>query len=68
MAKMIKDHSFWGGKSTDESVLPMGNKIMKVSSAEGAGHLAKYEDTNDEIVANQKASVAKIKANPPKFR
>jgi hypothetical protein len=66
MAKMINDHSFWAGNSTEESVLPLGNKIKKVSSAEGAGHLSKYEDTEEEIVATQRKEREIAKKNPTK--
>lgn len=61
----IDDHSSWMGKG-GEYPLPMGSKMKKVSSAEGAGSVARYEDTNEEIVKTQKAGDAKIRSKPMK--
>jgi len=69
--RRIDDHSFWAGGSTDGSVLPLGAKTKRVESAEGAGEVMKYEDTNDRIVQMQREGVKKVKAHQgrlPEYR
>jgi hypothetical protein len=63
--RKIDDHGSWMGKGS-EYPLPMGSKMKRVESAEGAGSLSKYEDTNEEIVKTQKAGDSKIKGRPLK--
>jgi hypothetical protein len=62
----IDDHKSWVGKGSKGSVFPMGVKTKEASSAEGAGELARYEDTSEAIKAQQKLGVAKMKAHPQK--
>lgn len=67
----IDDHSFWAGSKSESSVFPMGAKTKKVESAEGAGSLPKYEDTNERIVEMQKEGVKKAEAHQgrlPEYR
>ncbi len=59
----IDDHKFFGGGPTEDSVLAKGAKSQRVSSAEGAGSLTKYEDTNERIVETQRDGVKKIKGH-----
>lgn len=59
----IDNHSFFGGGPSADSVLAKGAKSQRVSSAEGAGSLMKYEDTNERIVETQRDGVKKIKAH-----
>ncbi len=68
--RKISDHSSWVGKSTADSVLPMGTKHKSESSAEGAGHLSTYEDTTEAIKASQLKAKAKIAghASKPMYR
>ena len=61
----IDDHSFWGGKG-GEYPLPMGSKMKRVSSAEGTGGISDYPDTNEKVVKDQQAGVAKIRSKPMK--
>lgn len=65
--RMIDDHSFWAGGPTEGSVLPLGAKTKRIESAEGAGSLGRYEDTNEEIVKTQRESVKKIKSHQGRF-
>ena len=65
----INNHSSWMGKGGKDSVLPLGNKVKHESSAEGAGHMSKYEDTTEDIKASQehnKRQTEKHKNNPMK--
>ncbi len=62
----IDDHSFWAGKGSNGSVFPMGAKVKKESSAEGAGSEMDYEDTTEKIKAQQVMGVGKVKAHPMK--
>lgn len=68
--RRINDHSSWVGKSTADSVLPMGTKHKTETSAGGAGSLSTYEDTTDKIRASQVKSKEKIAghASRPMFR
>jgi len=63
----IDDHSFWAGKKGKDSVFPDGpHKCKDESSAEGAGSLAKYEDTSEAARATQSSISSKIKSHPLK--
>ena len=64
--RKISDHSFWGGSSSKESVLPLGSKMKQESSAEGSGALGYYEDTTQAIKSQQEMSVRKVKSHPHK--
>lgn len=67
----IDDHSFWAGGKSEASVLPIGAKTKRVSSAEGAAEVMKYEDTNERIVETQREGAKKIKAHQgrlPEYR
>lgn len=67
----IDNHSFWAGSKSNGSVFPMGAKTKDVESAEGAGNVMKYEDTNERIVSMQKEGVKKAKAHQgrlPEYR
>jgi hypothetical protein len=62
----INDHSSWVGKGSNGSVFPMGVKTKNEHSAEGAGHLGKYEDTTEAIHSMQRANDGKMKSHPQK--
>jgi len=63
----IDDHSFWAGGRSKASVFPDGpHKEKEYVSAEGAGSLMKYEDTDAMIKATQVEGVKKAKARPLK--
>jgi len=62
----IDDHSFWAGRSSKASVLPEETKTKQYSSAEGAGEVMNYEDTDAEIKRAQEKNRSQIKARPPK--
>lgn len=62
MSRRIDDHSFWGGRSSAESVLPVGNKVKSMGSAVGAGSIGDYPDTAESVMANQNANISKAKA------
>lgn len=62
----IDDHSSWVGKGSDGSVFPMGCKTKTVRNAEGAGELARYEDTSEEIVSYQDKARSEAKGRPLK--
>jgi len=69
--RRIDDHSFWMGGKVEGSPLPMNTGMKKVSSAEGAGSLNKYEDTNERIVSAQVEGTKKAKAHQgrlPQYR
>ena len=68
--QLLKDHSFWAGKGSKESVFPLSAKMKQYSSAEGAGAENDYEDTSEKIKAQQMANEAKAKARPlkPNYR
>lgn len=64
----IDDHGFWAGAKGKASVFPDGpHKEKDESSAEGAGHVAYYEDTTEAIKKCQVDSVKKVKAHPMKI-
>jgi len=62
----INDHHFWAGGHSKGSVFPEGAKVKHESSAEGAGHLSKYEDTTEAIRSTQSSMDKKIKGHPLK--
>jgi hypothetical protein len=63
----IDDHSFWAGKKEKDSVFPDGpHKTKDESSAEGAGSVAKYEDTTEMIKSQQEMGKKKIQGHPMK--
>lgn len=64
--RKIDDHSFWAGGAGKGTVMPDGAKTKMVDSAEGAGEVMKYEDTNETIVSQQKMGVGKAKSHPMK--
>lgn len=65
--RRIDDHSFWAGAKGKSSVFPDGpHKEKDESSAEGAGHLAKYEDTTEAIKSTQVEQVKQAKSRPMK--
>ena len=66
MVRRIDDHSFWAGKGSKESVLPMNAKMKSLEGAEGAGELKRYEDNAEAIKEQQELGVAKAKAHPLK--
>lgn len=64
--RRIDDHSSWMGKGSGGSVLPVGAKMKQETSAEGAGAVAKYEDTTETIKAQQEMGIREAKARPLK--
>lgn len=62
----IDDHSFWAGKGSGGSVLPMGSKMKQERSAEGAGGMAVYEDTTEKIKAQQDEGIRKANSHKQK--
>ncbi len=62
----IDDHSFWAGKGSKESPFPMNSKMKQYTSAEGAGAVSKYEDTTEEIHAQQEKGISKAKGHSQK--
>ncbi len=60
--RRIDDHSAWMGKGSGGSVLPLGSKMKQMTSAEGAGAVGMYEDTAEQIKANQELNIRKAKA------
>lgn len=65
-AQRIDDHSAWMGSRGKEYPLPMGSKMKSERSAEGAGKLGEYDQTNEDIVRDQSAGDSKIKSKPMK--
>lgn len=61
--KRIDDHSSWMGGASKGSVFPEGAKVKHESSAEGDGHLPKYEDTTEAIHSVQKIAASKSKSH-----
>lgn len=67
----IDDHSFWMGGKKEGVPLPLSTGMKKVPSAQGAGEVMKYEDTNERIVEMQKEGTKKAKAHQgrlPEYR
>lgn len=59
-AKRIDDHSFWAGGPSKDSVLAEGAKVRSITSAEGAGELDRYEDTEQAIERVQDFTARKV--------
>lgn len=66
----IDDHSNWIGKPEKGGVFPENAKMKQYISAEGAGSVPVYEDTDEAIKATQDAGIAKAKkyASNPMYR
>ena len=64
--KRIDDHSFWAGKGSNASVLPVGNKVQTHTDDGHDGHLSEYEDTDAAIRRQQEANKSKAKSKPMK--
>ena len=64
--RKIDDHSFWAGKGSEGSVLPLGSKMKRESSAEGAGAEMDYEDTSSKIQSQQETAVRKARSHEMK--
>lgn len=64
----IEDHKFWAGGHGKGVVMPDGAKTREVGSADNEvfGGLSNYEDTNEEIVMQQKMSAKKVHGLPRK--
>jgi hypothetical protein len=65
-AQRIDDHNSPVGKRGKEYPLPMESKMVSQRSAEGAGKMGEYDQTNDDIVRDQSAGDSKIKGRPMK--
>lgn len=57
--RKIDDHSFWAGSKSKDSVFPKGVKTKHFESAEGAGAIADYPDTIEDIKRDQEAAIRK---------
>lgn len=66
MGRRIDDHSSWMGSAGKDMVMPMGVKMKREDSAEGAGSLERYEDTTETIKAQQEMGISKAKGRPLK--
>ena len=64
--RKIDDHSFWAGKAGKDMVMPQGVHTKNESSAEGAGAVSRYEDTTEEIKAQQQMGIGKAKSHSQK--
>lgn len=64
--RRIDDHGFWAGGKSKGSVFPEGVHTKNESSAEGAGHLNRYQDTTEEIRHSQVEAENKAKKHPLK--
>lgn len=64
--RRIDDQSFWAGGKSKSSVFPEGVHTKNESSAEGAGALGMYEDTDSAIKGMQEMNIRKAKAHPTK--
>jgi hypothetical protein len=62
----IDDHKSWAGSRGKNVPLPDGAKMKQISEKEGAGALAKYEDTEEAIGHVQMEGVKKLKGRPLK--
>jgi hypothetical protein len=58
----IDDHKSWIGAGPAGVVFPAGAKMKESKGTEGDGGLSHYEDTNEEIVHQQKVGVGKLKS------
>lgn len=66
MSKKIDDHSFWAGRSSDESVLPTETRVKRIEDVDGAGELRRYEDTEETIRSQQEKGIREIDRRPMK--
>lgn len=64
MVRKVDDHAFFAGKGSP--TFPEGVHRKTFTSAEGAGHMSRYEDTEDQIKGQQEANIRKIKSQPMK--
>ncbi len=62
----IDDRSFWAGKGEKGQAFPKGVHTKEEQSAGGAGSLAEYEDTTEEIKAAQEKGQTKVRSHAPK--
>lgn len=62
----INDHGSWAGKSSNESVCPVGNKVKTFTSSEGVGKLSYYCDSEAAIKKSQDLNAQKARAHPAK--
>jgi hypothetical protein len=63
-APRIEDQRTWAGTTNSGGkIFPDGpHKTKKEVSTEGAGRLAEYDDTTEDIHRDQKAGVAKLES------
>jgi hypothetical protein len=65
--KRIDDHASWVGAAPKGEVFPHGpHKTKMESSAMSDGSLSKYEDTTEEIKAQQEMAKRKASGHPQK--
>ena len=64
--RRIDDHKSWMGSAGKDMVMPMGVKTKSERSAEGAGAVSKYEDTTEEIHAQQEMGIRKAEGHKQK--
>lgn len=64
--RRIDDHSFWGGRASEGSPMPMESKMKRMDSAEGAGEVTRYNDTEEEILRMQDMGERKIDSHKMK--
>lgn len=57
----IDDHSFWAGKGPEGQPLPLEAKMKSYNSADGAGSLSSYEDSENAIQNMQERGISKAK-------
>jgi hypothetical protein len=66
----INDHGSWIGKGNKGSVFPEGVKTKAMKEGEGAGELARYEDSAESIKSFQDKARSQAKSRPmkPEYR
>lgn len=64
--KRIDDHKFWAGGPGKNMVMPQGVHTKAESSAEGFGKMGQYEDTTEQIKAQQMLNKSKVNSHPMK--
>jgi hypothetical protein len=64
--RRIDDHSVWVGSKPKGTVFPEHAKMKEEHSAEGDGHLSKYEDTTEAIHSVQKMAKGKASGHSQK--
>lgn len=64
--RRIDDHSAWMGKGSGGMPLPRETKTKMYSSAEGAGKIADYPDTSEDVKRDQEGGVRKLRSKPMK--